>query len=233
MQQQTLVRQQVAADAVANRNKGRRGRSRKRRPKPHASLAEASGVDATTQTVPPEAGREGTGAPAAVPARARRQRARERNAAPARAETRFRAPQALGERPQAPWHPVPLSEVLILIGAIATAIGASKLSKGTSSGAPTLVVGVAAVLVGTVEFSLREHRSGYRSHTILLALLPTVVLYTGTLLVLAAFLSPVPVGLKVAPLALALPVFAFLFKLLRARFQDARRERVFAGARRR
>jgi ABC-type uncharacterized transport system permease subunit len=128
---------------------------------------------------------------------------------------------------------VPLSEVLILIGAIATAIGASKLSKGTSSGAPTLVVGVAAVLIGTVEFSLREHRSGYRSHTILLALLPTVVLYTGTLLVLAAFLSPVPVGLKVAPLALALPVFAFLFKLLRARFQDARRERVFAGGRRR
>jgi len=65
------------------------------------------------------------------------------------------------------------------------------------------------------------------------ALLPTIVLYTGTLLVLAAFLSPVPVGLKVAPLALALPVFAVLFKLLRARFQDARRERVFAGGRRR
>ena len=214
---------------MANRNKGRRGRSRKRRPKPHASLVEASGVNTTTQTVPPEADRE---APAA-PGRARRQRARERNAAPARVETGFRAPQALGERPQAPWHPVPLSEVLILVGAIATAIGASKLSKGTSSGAPTLVVGVAAVLIGTVEFSLREHRSGYRSHTILLALLPTVVLYTGTLLVLAAFLSPVPVGLKVAPLALALPVFAFLFKLLRVRFQDARRERVFAGARRR
>ncbi len=143
----------------------------------------------------------------------------------------FKAPQSLGERPNAPWHPVPVSELLILVGAVATAIGASKLSKDSSSGAPTLVVGVAAVLVGTVEFSLREHRSGYRSHTILLALLPTVVVYTGTLLVLAAFISPVPAGLKVAPLILALPLFALLYKLLRARFADARRERVFAGNR--
>jgi hypothetical protein len=124
-----------------------------------------------------------------------------------------------------------VSELLILIGAIATAIGASKLSKQDTAGAATLVAGVAAVLVGTVEFSLREHRSGYRSHTILLALLPTVVLYTGTLLVLSAFITPVPVALKIAPLALALPLFAVLYKLLRARFADARRERVFAGKR--
>jgi len=95
----------------------------------------------------------------------------------------------------------------------------------------TLIVGVVAVLVGTVEFSFREHRSGYRSHTVLLALLPTVVIYTGTLLVIAAFVSPVPVALKVAPLALALPLFAVLFKALRGRFNDARRERVFAGER--
>jgi hypothetical protein len=47
--------------------------------------------------------------------------------------------------------------------------------------------------------------------------------------VIAAFVSPVPVGLKVAPLALALPLFAVLFKVLRSRFHDARRERVFAG----
>jgi len=41
------------------------------------------------------------------------------------------------------------------------------------SGATPLVAGVVAVLIGTVEFSLREHRSAYRSHTIVLALLPT------------------------------------------------------------
>ena len=126
---------------------------------------------------------------------------------------------------------MPVSELLILIGAIATAIGASKLSKDSSAGAPTLVAGIAAVLIGTIEFSLREHRSGYRSHTIMLSLLPTVVVYTGSLLLISAFVAPVPVALKIAPLALALPLFAVLYKLLRARFADARRERVFAGGR--
>ena len=126
---------------------------------------------------------------------------------------------------------MPVSELLILVGAIATAIGASKLSHHDTGGAATLVAGIAAVLIGTLEFSLREHRSGYRSHTILLALLPTVVLYTGTLLVLSAFVTPLPTVAKIAPLALALPLFALLYKLLRARFADARRERVFAGER--
>jgi uncharacterized membrane protein len=143
----------------------------------------------------------------------------------------FKDPQSVGERPEAPWHPVPVSELLILIGALATVIGASKLKADGASAAPTLIAGIVAVLIGTVEFSFREHRSGYRSHSILLALLPTVAIYTGTLLVLAAFVSPVPVALKIAPLVLVLPVFAVLFKLLRARFQDARRERVFAGRR--
>jgi hypothetical protein len=143
----------------------------------------------------------------------------------------FKDPQSLGERPQAPWHPLPVSELLILIGAIATVIGASKLKGGSTAGVATLVAGIAAVLIGTIEFSLREHRSGYRSHTILLSLLPTVVVYTGSLLIVSAFVSPVPVALKIAPLALALPLFALLYKLLRARFADARRERVFAGGR--
>jgi hypothetical protein len=211
---------------VANRNNGRRGRSRKRsRPRAAAiaeRTAESIGASSTAAGEPAQPSRP---SPA-------RDRARAREASPREARARgFKDPQSLGERPQAPWHPVPVSELLILIGAIATAIGASKLSKQDTAGAATLVAGVAAVLVGTVEFSLREHRSGYRSHTILLALLPTVVLYTGTLLVLSAVVTPVPVGLKIAPLALALPLFAVLYKLLRARFADARRERVFAGKR--
>lgn len=195
---------------MANRSKGGPGRSRKRR----RSGAARSGATASVER---------------APARARASNA---GAAKPRADTRsrgFKDPQSLGERPQAPWHPFPLSELLIFIGAIATVIGLVKLKHGLASGGATLIAGVVAVLVGTVEFSFREHRSGYRSHTILLALLPTVVLYTGTLLVIAAFVSPVPVGLKVAPLALALPLFAVLFKVLRGRFQDARRERVFAG----
>jgi hypothetical protein len=211
---------------VANRNNGRRGRSRKRS-RPRATVA------AERATEPGAVSPAAVGEPAQPsPPSPGRERARAREADPRERSTRgFKDPQSLGERPQAPWHPVPVSELLILIGAIATAIGASKLSKQDTAGAATLVAGVAAVLLGTVEFSLREHRSGYRSHTILLALLPTVVLYTGTLLVLSAFVTPVPVTLKIAPLALALPLFAVLYKLLRARFADARRERVFAGKR--
>ncbi|MCW3030607.1 MAG: hypothetical protein QOF54_581 [Solirubrobacteraceae bacterium] len=199
---------------MANSSKGGRGRSRKRR-----RAGTTRGKSAATATV------EAT--PATAPAA--RARAKVRPQEPA--GRGFKDPQSLGERPQAPWHPFPLSELLILVGAIATIVAFSKLKHGLASGGATLVVGVVAVLLGTVEFTLREHRSGYRSHTILLAAIPAVVVYTGTLLVLSAFVSPIPAALKAAPLVLALPTFALLFKLLRGRFQDARRERVFAGER--
>jgi hypothetical protein len=214
---------------VANRGKGGPGRSRKRRRagagKAGASAA-GSGATASVERAPAERAARGRDRRDAA-AGGRRDGARRDGARP----PGFKAPQSLGERPDAPWHPFPLSELLIFVGAIATIVGLVKLKHGLGSGGATLIVGVVAVLVGTVEFSFREHRSGYRSHTILLALLPTVVLYTGSLLIIAAFVSPVPVGLKVAPLALALPLFALLFKALRGRFRDARRERVFAGER--
>ena len=60
---------------------------------------------------------------------------------------------AVGERPQAPWHPLPLSELLILVGAVGTVVG---LSRG-ESGIPVLFAGLVAVLIGTVEVTLREH----------------------------------------------------------------------------
>jgi uncharacterized membrane protein YiaA len=197
---------------VANRGKGGPGRSRKRR----RAGAKGGGATASIERAP---ARVQSGGPAVAKSR---QSAR---------SSGFRDPQSLGARPDAPWHPFPLSELLIFVGAIATVVGLVKLKHGLASGGATLIVGVIAVLVGTVEFTFREHRSGYRSHATLLALLPTVVLYTGTLLVIAAFDSPVPAGLKVAPLALALPLFAVLYKTLRARFRDARRERVLAGER--
>ena len=46
---------------------------------------------------------------------------------------------------------------------------------GISHGGPPLFAGIAAVLIGTVEVTLREHLSGYRSHTLILALLPVIV----------------------------------------------------------
>jgi hypothetical protein len=122
---------------------------------------------------------------------------------------------------------LPLSELLILVGAIATVVG---LRRGVSNGGPALFAGLAAVMIGTIEVTLREHLNGYRSHTLILALLPTIAFHSAVALGVAAF-TRVPSWLQVALLLLDGGLFAFLFKLLRARFVDARRERTFAGRR--
>jgi hypothetical protein len=128
-----------------------------------------------------------------------------------------------GERPPAPWHPLPLSELLILVGAIGLVIG---LRRGISHSGPPVIAGVVAVLIGTVEVTLREHSSGYRSHTVLLSLLPVVVFHSLVVLAVAAFTRP-PQALSLGLLAIDLALFLLLFKLLRARFLDARRTRAF------
>jgi hypothetical protein len=139
-------------------------------------------------------------------------------------------PPPIDGRPQAPWHPLPLSELLILIGAIGTVVGLTRLGSGASQDAPLLFAGLAAVMIGTIEVTLREHRSGYRSHILLLALLPTILFHTATILVVSAFTS-VPRALNVGLLIVDAAIFAVLFKLLRAGFADARRERTFATRR--
>jgi hypothetical protein len=239
----------LATATVANRNKGGRARSRKRRSSAKApgaaaaaaQLSNAPGSGAATGTATADvtageraeqraAGKRGNGQRAEPPARASGSRARQRSAAQrggARGERGFKDPQSLGERPEPPWHPVPLSELLILAGAIGTVVG---LNRGISHGGPPLIAGLAAVVIGTAEVTLREHLSGYRSHTVILALLPTIVFHSAVVLIVAAF-TTTPRALNVALLFVDAALFAFLFKFLRARFQDARRERVFAGRR--
>lgn len=129
-----------------------------------------------------------------------------------------------GERPRAPWHPLPLSEILILAGAIGAAVG---FSRGFG-GLRLMLAGVLAVALGTVEVTLREHRSGFRSHTLLLSLLPVVAFHSATVLIVDAFTSPPP-ALNAGLLALDVVLFLLLFKVLRVRFLDARAR---AGARR-
>ena len=147
---------------------------------------------------------------------------------PARgAAARLAEQTALGERPQAPWHPLPLSEVLIFVGLIAVVIGASR----GESGLPILAVGIGAIVIGTLDFTIREHLSGYRPHTTMLAALPTALLHGALAIALLAVKAPEPVPV-VAPLVIDVPVFSVLFKLLRARFSDARHERVLDARRR-
>ncbi len=146
-----------------------------------------------------------------------------RVSAPARGEAKARSQPAatLGERPRAPWHPLPLSEILILVGAIGTVVG---LRRGGSHGTAPLVAGLVAVGLGTFEVTTREHFSGYRSHAIILALLPVLVFHTVVVLGVSAF-TTVPAFLTLVLLPLDVALFVFLFKLLRARFLEARRAR--------
>jgi hypothetical protein len=139
-------------------------------------------------------------------------------------------PRSPDERPQAPWHPLPLSELLIFVGAIGTAVGLVRSKGGISAGGPTLLAGIAAVMIGTVEVTLREHRGGFRSHTLILSLLPVILFHSAVVLIVDAF-TKAPRALNVGLLVVDAALFAFLFKLLRARFQDAQRERTFPGRR--
>jgi hypothetical protein len=183
-----------------SRSRRHRGRSRKRRPAPGATRAPGTGQRSTASA--------GDAPPKASPAH------------PA-------APAAAGERPRPPWYPLPLSELLILVGAIGTVVG---LRRGLSHGGPVLFAGLAAVMIGTIEVTLREHLGGYRSHALILALLPTIVFHSAVALGVAAF-TRVPAWLNVVLIVLDVALFAFLFKLLRARYLDARRERTFARRR--
>jgi hypothetical protein len=234
-----------ATDVVANRNRGRAGRSRKRRPNAikAKSAGEGQGAQATAEGSARAVGGHDPGDSAdsttvpeprhkksstAEPRKGKRTRPR---GAAERSAGGWRDPLSVGERPQAPWHPLPLSELLILVGAIGTVIGLDRLSHGgIAHGGPALFAGIAAVLIGTVEVTLREHLSGYRSHTLILTLLPLLVFHSAVILILAS-LTTVPKLLNVGLLIIDAGLGTVLFKVLRTRYVDARRERVFAGRR--
>jgi uncharacterized membrane protein len=159
--------------------------------------------------------------------------ARDRKAATARATARRRPPASptaptYGERPRAPWHPLPISELLILVGAIVAVFGLRRLdvkNPEISRGGATLIAGIATVAIGTIEVTLREHRSGYRSHTVMLSLLPVLVFDSLVVLVVSAF-TTAPRFMSLGLIAVDIALFVFLFRLLRARFLDARHARV-------
>jgi hypothetical protein len=214
---------------VPARNSPRGGaRSRKRRSRPQPARKERSARAAAAAGASAQGEGEGdaTVARGAKAAHAQRRDARARRK-PAQSESALYSPRGVGERPQAPWHPLPLSEILILVGAIGAAIG---FSRGVSHGAAPMFAGLAAVLIGTLEFTLREHLSGYRSHTIIIAVIAVAVFHSAVALIVAAF-THVPRALNVGLIAADIALFAVLFKFLRSRFLDARRERVFAGGR--
>jgi hypothetical protein len=121
---------------------------------------------------------------------------------------------AYGERPESPFGGLPISEFLIFVGAVAAVYGL------ISSVPAVLAVGLVACTLGVVEFSAREHFSGYRSHTTLLAGIPAIG--AGVALI-ALFGGSLRRG---SLLLVVVPVFVVCFWLLRKRFRAARQARI-------
>jgi hypothetical protein len=78
-------------------------------------------------------------------------------------------------RPRAPWHPVPLTELCVLLGIVLIVVG---LISGVSGdrGRLLLVTGLALGSLGGLDTAGREHFSGWASHTAVLAGVPAVAI---------------------------------------------------------
>lgn len=79
------------------------------------------------------------------------------------------------ERPDPVWAPFPLTEIAMAFGIVLFALGYF----ATADRSPELLRAGALVLVLAVaELCVREHFAGFRSHSILLALLPVTAVHT-------------------------------------------------------
>ena len=108
-----------------------------------------------------------------------------------------------------------MSEIAIFAGLVALVVWL--FSRHTA----TLVVGVIVCTLGVLEVTAREHLSGYRSHTTLLAAVPSLAVGIGIVSLLGVHRDRAPLLL-----AIALPLFALLAWFLRARFRIARQARI-------
>ena len=91
------------------------------------------------------------------------------------------------ERPRTPWHPFPLVELAIFVGLVLIVFGF--LSRDSTRGRTLLTLGLTLGALGGLDTSVREHFSGYRSHTIVLAAFPAVAVAV----ILAVAGAPAPV----------------------------------------
>ena len=180
--------------------KRRRSRSARRRA-PTRARAKEMHADTTS---------EARGAVAA-PAPPREQRPS------ASAATRLSVP-----RPRAPWHPLPLSELVIVAGGISVLFS---VANGIAGSEAALFVGLGAVLLGTLEVTLREHLGGYRSHALLLAVLVVVVMHTAIVLLVSSF-AEFPRAANLVLVAVDLAIGFVVYRFLRLRYVEARRRLV-------
>lgn len=81
----------------------------------------------------------------------------------------FAAAKAKLSPPPAPWHPLPLAELAIVFGLLAILIAAFLADRDG------IMAGFFLIVLGTAEFSWREHHHGFRSHATVLAMIAGVI----------------------------------------------------------
>lgn len=127
--------------------------------------------------------------------------------------------QRVAARPQRPpgmFGGLPVSEIMMFAGLVGLVIA---FARGPQADSTLIGVSLAVTGLATFELSAREHFSGYRSHTLLLALLVTVGVHAAVSLGIGGDVgrSPLLIGLDIA-------LFTALVFTLGARYKHARRE---------
>ena len=119
-----------------------------------------------------------------------------------------------GDPPPNPFGAVPVSEIAIFAGAIGVVVW------GIDGSLPSLIVGIVVCTLGVLEFTAREHFSGYRSHAALLAGVPAVAVGVGLIALDSASLT------REVLIPVVVAVFGGLLWFLRNRFRVARQARI-------
>jgi hypothetical protein len=114
------------------------------------------------------------------------------------------------ERPPAPWGRFPLVELVVLLAIVMVVAGF--VMQGTRGGT-FIVTGLALGSLAGLEVSIREHFAGHKSHTLVLAGVPTVIIIG-----LGLFLLPAGWP-RVVALLTAVLVFLLSLYLLREAFR--------------
>jgi hypothetical protein len=153
-------------------------------------------------------------APHAVPSARREQRAARVQQLERSTLATNRVLGTVGERPRGLFGDLPVSEILILLGIIGIVAGV------INGGGPALLVGVGVCAVAVLEITAREHFSGFRSHTSLLAAVPALIVETALVAVVGVPSVPILLFLPI------IPVFALGFWQLRRMFKIARQTRL-------
>ena len=93
--------------------------------------------------------------------------------APAAAPVRRGGRPSLEDRPKPPWHPVPLVELCVLAGIVLIVVGFVDFED--RQGRILLALGLVLASLAGLDTAVRDHFAGFRSHTLLLAGVPAVL----------------------------------------------------------